>query len=42
MGYCFFYDDVEVINIGLVWEIKVKVDEVGVIILFNIKWGVFV
>ena len=42
MGHCSSYDDVEVINTGLAQEIKVKAEEVGLVIPSNISPGVFV
>lgn len=42
MGYCFFYEEIEVVDIGFVREILVLKELCGVVILSNILFGVFV
>lgn len=42
MGYCLFYDEIESVDIGLVKEILVKLQDCGIVILFNILLGVFI
>lgn len=41
-GYCCFYDDIEVVDISLVLDIIVSLENLGVVVLFNILLGVFV
>lgn len=42
MGYCFFYDEMWVIDISVVLEVFVKVNEFGMVIFFNIFFGFFI